>query len=177
MKKLLMVLPLIFLLCFMVGCQDKAAMAELEALKAQAALEEQNKAKVIHFIEEMDKKNFDVYDELMADKFVMHFPPFPDEDSLETCKQSAHATYVEIPDYNHTIEDILAKGDIVVARLTNRGTVKESGIKFEFPAIVVFQFVDGKVVETWAMPDNLGFNQQLGMELKPKEGEKRNPPD
>jgi hypothetical protein len=74
MKKLLTILPLVLLFCFTGGCRDNAAMAELEALKAQAALEEQNKAKVIHFIEEMDKKNFDMYDELMADKFVMHFP-------------------------------------------------------------------------------------------------------
>jgi hypothetical protein len=33
MKKLLMILPLVMILCVMVGCQDKAAMAELEAIK------------------------------------------------------------------------------------------------------------------------------------------------
>jgi hypothetical protein len=42
MKKLCMVLPLALILCFMVGCQDKEAMAELEAFKAQAEVEEQN---------------------------------------------------------------------------------------------------------------------------------------
>ena len=36
MKKLFMILPLVFLLCFTFGCQDKEAMAELEAMKAQA---------------------------------------------------------------------------------------------------------------------------------------------
>jgi len=43
MKKLCMVLPLALILCFMVGCQDKETMAELEAMKAQAEVEEQNK--------------------------------------------------------------------------------------------------------------------------------------
>jgi predicted ester cyclase len=43
------------------------------------------------------------------------------------------------------------------------------GRKIEFPAILIFHFIDGKVVEIWAMPDHLGFNQQLGYELKPKE--------
>jgi hypothetical protein len=43
MKKLLMVIPLVFLLCFTFGCQDKEAMAELEEFKSQTALEEQNK--------------------------------------------------------------------------------------------------------------------------------------
>jgi len=44
MKKLCVILPLALIFCFMVGCQDKAAMAELEGFKAQAALEEANKA-------------------------------------------------------------------------------------------------------------------------------------
>jgi hypothetical protein len=39
MKKLLLILPLALILCFMVGCQDKAAMAELEATKAQVEVE------------------------------------------------------------------------------------------------------------------------------------------
>jgi hypothetical protein len=47
MKNLSMILPLALILCFMVGCQDKEAMAELEALKAQTQVEEQNKAKYI----------------------------------------------------------------------------------------------------------------------------------
>ena len=43
MKKLCIILALALFLCFMVGCQDKAAMAELDAMKAQAEVEEQNK--------------------------------------------------------------------------------------------------------------------------------------
>ena len=46
MKKLLMVIPLALILCFMVGCQDKEAMAELDAMKAQAEIEEENIALV-----------------------------------------------------------------------------------------------------------------------------------
>jgi len=42
MKKLSMILPLALILCFMVGCQDKEAMAELEKFRAQAEAEEQN---------------------------------------------------------------------------------------------------------------------------------------
>ena len=35
MKQLITVLPLALILCLMVGCQDKAAMAELEEFKGQ----------------------------------------------------------------------------------------------------------------------------------------------
>jgi Tfp pilus assembly protein PilP len=42
MKKLYLILSLALILCFMVGCQDKAAMAELEEFKAQAEMEAKN---------------------------------------------------------------------------------------------------------------------------------------
>jgi hypothetical protein len=44
MKKKFMIPLLALILCFMVGCQGKEAMAELEAMKAQAEVEAQNKA-------------------------------------------------------------------------------------------------------------------------------------
>jgi predicted ester cyclase len=55
MKKLSFILPLALILCFMVGCQDKAAMAELEKFRAQAAIEAQNIALVRHMYEELNK--------------------------------------------------------------------------------------------------------------------------
>jgi hypothetical protein len=36
----------------------------------------------------------------------------------------------------------------------------------------LFTVVDGKVIEGFAIEDYLGLYMQLGMELKPKEGEK-----
>jgi hypothetical protein len=55
MKKYLSIIPLVFLLCFVVGCQDKAAMAELEEFKAQAALEEQNIAKLMNVVKKIQE--------------------------------------------------------------------------------------------------------------------------
>lgn len=37
--------------------------------------------------------------------------------------------------------------------------------------IGIWRFSDGKVVEYWADMDILGMMQELGMELKPKEGQ------
>ena len=70
MKKLLHVLPLAMILCFMVGCQDKEAVAELEAFKAQAEIEEQNKALVLKWCEEQDKGNLDIFLEMFAPNFL-----------------------------------------------------------------------------------------------------------
>jgi hypothetical protein len=38
MKTLLTIAPLVLVLCFTVNCQDKAAMAELDAFRAKGAL-------------------------------------------------------------------------------------------------------------------------------------------
>jgi len=70
MKKLFMILPLALILCFMVGCQDKEAMAELEEFKAQAEVEEQNKDVVRKFLEELDRENIDNVMELFAPNFL-----------------------------------------------------------------------------------------------------------
>jgi predicted ester cyclase len=58
MKKLSTILPLALILCFMVGCQDKEAMAEFEAMKAQAKVEEQNKELAREVWEEWGKGEF-----------------------------------------------------------------------------------------------------------------------
>jgi steroid delta-isomerase-like uncharacterized protein len=175
MKNYLSVIPLVFLLCFVVGCQDKAAMAELEEFKAQAAFEEQNKELIIRLIEEMDKGNFDIFDELSSDDYVCHFSWIPEPLDREARKQFMKATMVSFPDFNHTIEDVIAQGDKVVIRFTNRGThegvfrgIPPTGNKIEYTAIFIGRFVDGKVVETWVEANILGLMMQLGMELKPK---------
>ena len=72
MKKLFMVLLLVFILCFTFACQDKEAMAELEEFRAQAALEEQNKALVTLYYEELSKGNIEAIKELFSPDFVMH---------------------------------------------------------------------------------------------------------
>ena len=66
MKNLCMILPLALILCFMVGCQDKEAKAELEAMKAQAAVEEQNEASFRYMLEETDKGNYAAWDEVCS---------------------------------------------------------------------------------------------------------------
>ena len=74
MKKLLMILPLALIICFMFGCQDKEAMAELEAFKAQAEVEEQNKEVVKSFLEAWYKGDFEAAKELSSPDFAWYSP-------------------------------------------------------------------------------------------------------
>ena len=177
MKKLCMILSLALILCFMVSCQDKEAMAELEELKAQAEVEEQNKALIRNFFEELDKGNAEIVKELYTPAVKSYWPsgstvPKSQEELFEMTKMFIN----DYPDLNHSIEDIIAKGDKVIIRFIARGThqgsqgsIPATGNEMKLSAITILRFENGKVVESWQETDTLGMMQQLGMELKPKE--------
>jgi predicted ester cyclase len=57
-----------------------------------------------------------------------------------------------------TVEDIIAEGDRVAARVTMRGThlgefdgIAPTGKRVEVRAIDIYRITDGKIVEHWAM--------------------------
>jgi steroid delta-isomerase-like uncharacterized protein len=164
----------------MVGCQDKEAMAELEAIKAKAAVEEQNKELVKSLIEEFNKGNVENWKELCAPDFAYYQPsettePMPLEQTIEAFQM----VYQGFPDYSWNILELIAKGDKVIARTIFTGThegeyrgIRATGNKIRLSIISIFQFKDGKWIETREEENILDFMQQLGMELKPKEGEK-----
>ncbi len=179
MKKLLMILPLALILCFMVGCQDKAAMVELEAMKAQAAVEEQNKAVVKQLMEEFNKKNMDIGEELNTPEYKLHFPIGSEPKSTSQHREVLEAFWGAFPDMTHTIDRLISAGDMVTGQYTIRGShtgefmgIPPTGNQIEETVIGIWRFSDGKIAEFWGMLDMLSFMQQLGMELKPKEEEK-----
>ena len=180
MKKLLMILPLVFLLCFTFGCQDKEAMAELEEFKAQVEVEEQNKELIRNLYEQWHSRNIDALTEMHAPNAKYNHPsagatPIPFEKALEGMQMYWQA----FPDLTLTVEDIIAEADKVVVRFMGRGThqgdlggIPATGLKTEAGGIEIYHFEDGKIVEVWEISDTLGIMQQLGMELKLKEGVK-----
>ena len=179
MKKLFMIIPLVILLCFTFGCQDKEAMVKLEEFKAQAEVEEQNKEIVRQLYEEWDKQNFSINDDLLAPEIKVHMPGSFEPLNLDELKYVVSSFFGAFPNLTHTIDDLIAEGDKVVARITLRMTHKgefmgiaPTGNDVAFGDLVIMHVEEGKIVEIWAQLDYLWMYQQLGMELKPKEAEK-----
>jgi steroid delta-isomerase-like uncharacterized protein len=164
----------------MVGCQDKAAIAELEAFKTQAEVEDQNKALLKRLFDEINNGNFENFGEVYASDYTVYIPSNnPKPMSLEEAMEYMKPVFEAFPDMNWNIQDIIANGDKVIVRSIVTGTHKgdmqgipATGIKVNVGCIVIYRLQDGKIVEEWAEEDNLGMMMQLGMELKPKEGEK-----
>ncbi len=74
------------------------------------------------------------------------------------------------PDLHFTVEDMLAEGDRVASRYTARGThrgelmgLPPTGRQVTEVGIVISRLAEGKLVEDWHSPDNLGLMQQLGV--------------
>ena len=73
------------------------------------------------------------------------------------------------PDFRLTIEDQITEGDIVVTRVTFRGThrgefmgIAPTGRLVEYGGIAIDRIENGKVVEAWHQADELGMLDQLG---------------
>jgi steroid delta-isomerase-like uncharacterized protein len=183
MKKLCMILPLALILCFTAGCQDKAAMAELEEFRAQAAVEEQNKALIVRYFQEVDEGDVEavnaLVDEMYSPDYVGHFA-LSEQRGPTALKEHYSSSLLTFGDIQHTIEDMIAEGNMVAVRCTFQAThqgefmgVPASDKLLTCPIIYIFYFEDGKVKEARLDWDSLlGLTMQLGMELKPQEGEK-----
>jgi len=177
MKKLCVILPLALILCFMVSCQDKEAKAELEEMKTQAKVEAKNEELVKRSIEAWGKGDFEAFKELLAPDFAFYYPsgsttPWSLEETIEIGKMLQKA----FPDISFSIEELIAVGDRVIFRFIQRGThegeymgIPATGNKIESSGILIARIENGKVVEQREEFDMMGFMQQLGMELKPKE--------
>ncbi len=179
MKKLLMVIPLVILFCFTFSCQNQEAMAELEEMKSQAEVEEQNKEIVHKLYESIDKQDFDTFLELCASDGVCHIPGLPGAVPLEAVTQVIKSFYKAFPDSTHDIKAVIAEGDKVAIRFTQVSThtgeyegIPPTGNKISVECQHMLRLADGKVAEVWLVEDNLGMMMQLGMELKPKEEKK-----
>jgi predicted ester cyclase len=178
LRKYLSVIPLVLLLCFVVGCQDKAAMAELEQFKAQAALEEANLALAVRAEEAWTNGDIETLREICSPDFVYHFLGQQDM-SLEETFEEIKKFKAMFPDGKYTWDDNFVKGNRIATRNrfwgTHSGDIEgfpATGNIVETSALAISRIEDGKIVEMWIGEDMLTFYQQLGYELKPPEEKK-----
>jgi len=178
MKKYLYVVPLILLFCFTIACRDKAAMAELEKYRAQAAVEEQNKALAMRFTDAYQKGDIAAVKEICSPDFIEHGvgQTFSLEQAIDTLK----GNMAIFSGFTIIAEDMIARGDRVAVRylmkVTHTGEglgVPATGKKAETTGIEILRFENGKLAESWSAEDVLGLLTQLGFELKPIEEKKK----
>jgi predicted ester cyclase len=91
-------------------------------------------------------------DELVTADYVLHdpgipyLPPGPDG-----IRQFARGVFEHMPDIHITIEDLVAEGDRVAARLTVHSTEMSTGKPQTMLSMVISRFVDSKIAEEWQL--------------------------
>lgn len=129
---------------------------------------EQNKAVARRFVDDVLNKGADP-DPFFAETLVFHFAGAPTPLDRQGWKQSYAPFTTAFPDVQTTIDDLIAEGDQVVARLTTRGThrgafqgLPATGRQVAFTSIAIWRIVSDRIVEHWIILDALGLLQQLG---------------
>jgi len=138
-----------------------------------------NKDVALRLFEELDKKNPGIFEELCVEDARIYMPGRSEPYTVREIIELISMYYDALPDYKHTIEDVISEGDKVVVRSTNRGThtgefmgIPPTGNKVEYGEIAIVRFADGKIAAVWVQEDDLWMMQQLGMDLVPKESGK-----
>jgi len=129
---------------------------------------EENKNIVRRYQEAYNNNDLDALDEVVSVDVLTPkiMPGMPS--GLEGAKAVHRISLLGMPDFHATIDDLIAEGDKVVARITMTGT--HTGDFFGFPAtgnnvkftgIYIVRIENGKIVEHWGEEDAISLMEQL----------------
>lgn len=177
MNRRLAAAGLIVSVCWISGCRDRAAMAELAAMKAEAQIEEQNRAIVSRWFSEVTREYFDqLFGEFSAADCVQRMPPNAEPMGPDEFKRLVKDFYSAFSEVTHTVEDLVTEGDRVAASVSVRAVhtseflgVPATGKDLEWTAIAIFRISDGTIQGRWEIHDDSGMKRQLGIECRPRE--------
>jgi steroid delta-isomerase-like uncharacterized protein len=173
MKKLLMVIPLVFLFCFTFGCQQSEEVAE--EVKAELDL----KPIADKLIEVFNTQDAAALAQLYTEDQVTICSGVPEPVRGRKAKEEfVGGFFTAFPDMNMEPTSVLFADNHIIFEVIMRGTndgpleggIPATGRSVEFKLIFVTRVSDeGLIEEDRTYFDWLGLMTQLGMELKPKE--------
>jgi predicted ester cyclase len=113
-----------------------------------------------------------VCDELVSPDMVEHQRGL--KPGIEGVKETIQTLHDWFSEFELTIDDLVAQGDQVWVRATGRGLNTGSifgrpptGRRSEITVFDQVRFRDGRMVEHWGVPDQLGLLMQLGLFGRP----------
>jgi predicted ester cyclase len=141
---------------------------------------EQSKEVFRWLIEEgFNNGNLEALDDCFPPRYAEHQFDMPS--TREEFKGTIRSLRETFSPFSLTIEDMVAEGDKVWARMTGRGTDSKgykgrppTGRSFAITVIDVCRFENGKIVEHWGVPDRFHQLAQLGLLPRPPQPAKRN---
>jgi len=131
---------------------------------------DENKSIVRRYQEIYNNNDLDRLTEVVSEELLTPniMPGIPG--GLEGAKVAHRIMLAGFPDYQTIIEDLIAEGDKVVARIKMTGThtgkfmgIPATGRQISFTGIYIARIANGKIVEHWGEEDSVSLLQQLGV--------------
>ncbi len=128
---------------------------------------DKNKDVVVRLMDAFSRADHKMLDLLMSDDYLQHNPT---PNGREPVKRMADILHTAFPDGRMVINDMVAEGDKVVARITMTGThtgeligVAPTGKSVKMSSIDIWRIDDGVCVEHWDEVDRVGLFRQIGI--------------
>ena len=141
-------------------------------------MSEDNKAIVRRAYEAINQNNLDALEEVVASDITDHDPAPGQPPGLEGVKQLFSSLHAAFSGFHMNVEEMIAEGDKVVARVSMNGThqgefmgIEPTGNQVTITGIDILRIADGKIVEHWGNFDDLGMMQQLGVVSSPEQAQ------
>jgi predicted ester cyclase len=140
----------------------------------------ENKAVVRRFFEECwNHGDLAVLEECLAPNVRLHSARGTSIQSQEWFREGVIRWRRAFPDYQYVLDHVIAEGDTVAVNTRFTGTHRDvfqwlsygpwapTGKTIEVMEMFVFRFAEGRVVDLWAVWDQITFARQLGVSLAP----------
>lgn len=122
-----------------------------------------------------NRRSLDRIPEFYSPEYVADYRPHaPLREGHEAVRGMVERAWAAFPDYHEELRELVAEGDLVVARFTVSGTqegpwgvLPATGKPVEFDEVVILELRDGKVVRQRGVADNLSALRQLGVLPRP----------
>ena len=143
------------------------------AADCPATTPEENKALVERWFAALSGGASDDVADLAAADIVYHDPSPREESQTGGTEEWASDRGQDYPDLEVTVEQVIAEGDMVASYQRYTGTqqgdvedergVPATGLATEWVSMGLFRIECGKIAEVWAVADDLGRLQRLGV--------------
>ena len=131
---------------------------------------EENKNIVRRYQEAYNNNDLDALHEVIDDHILTPkiYPGLPP--GLEGAKAVHRIALLGMPDFHTELDDLIAEGDRVAARITMTGThsgtffgIPATGKTVKFTGMYMVRITEGKISEHWGEEDGISLMQQLGI--------------
>ena len=121
-----------------------------------------------------NRKEVDRVEEFVTPDFVNHEAWRGEDPGYEGFKLRLRRLHDAFPDFRLEVEDVIAEGDLVAYRATVTGThrgalmgIPATNKSFRVQHMHFLRLREGRASEHWAVRDDLGMLQQLGLVPRP----------